>query len=96
MCYVVRRMLHDFFLAQCAELWDVSANKKYHCDMYADAVVYQVTWLPRRPEEKPLVLAMTSKESAQRLVAALAEQEGRIDACQITVFRHPEFSFMRE
>jgi hypothetical protein len=70
--------------------------KKYHCDMYADAVVYQVTWLPRRPEEKPLVLAITSKESAQRLVAALAEQEGRIDACQITVFRHPEFSFMRE
>jgi hypothetical protein len=89
-------MLCDFFLAYSVEVWDVYANVKYHTDMYTDAVVYQVTRLPRSPDQKPLVLAITSKKSAQRLVAALAEQEGRIDACQITMFRHPEFSFLRE
>ena len=57
-------------------------------------LVYQVTRLPRSPDEKPLVLATTSKQSAQRLVAALAEEEGRVDGYQITAFRHPEFTFV--
>jgi hypothetical protein len=63
--------------------------------MSKDAVVYQVTRLPRNPEERPLVLAITSKTSAQRLVAALAEQEGQPDGYKITAFTHPEFPFMR-
>jgi hypothetical protein len=36
-----------------------------------------------------LVLAITSKQSAQRLVAALAEKEGLLDGYKITVFNHP-------
>src|SRR6516164_8537413 len=48
--------------------------------------VYQVTRLPRDPTGEPLVLAFTSKQSAQRLVAALAEDEGWLDDCKIFVF----------
>jgi hypothetical protein len=61
-------------------------------------LVYQVTRLPHSPDEKPLVVAITSKESqsAQRLVAALAEEEGRLDGYKVTAFTHPEFAFMRE
>ena len=61
--------------------------------MYANEVVYQVTRLPRNLSEEALVLAITSKQSAQRLVAALAEQEGRLDGYKITAFRHPELPF---
>ena len=57
--------------------------------MCANTVVYQVTWQPRDPNEKAVVLAITSKQSAQRLVAALAEQEGRLDGCEVTAFKHP-------
>jgi hypothetical protein len=57
--------------------------------MYADTMVYQVTWQPRNPNERALVLAITSKQSAQRLVAALAEQEGRLDGCEVIAFKHP-------
>jgi hypothetical protein len=59
-------------------------------------LVYQVTRLPHSPDEKPLVVAITSKESAQRLVAALAEEEGRLGGYKVTAFTHPEFAFMRE
>ena len=59
-------------------------------------LVYQVTRLPHSADEKPLVVAITSKESAQRLVAALAEEEGRLDGYKVTAFTHPEFAFMRE
>ena len=59
-------------------------------------LVYQVTRLPHSPDEKPLVVAITSKESAQWLVAALAEEEGRLDGYKVTAFTHPEFAFMRE
>jgi hypothetical protein len=54
-----------------------------------DSIVYQVTRLPRDPNDKPLVVALTSKQSAQRLVAALAEEEGRVDGYKITAFSHP-------
>jgi hypothetical protein len=57
--------------------------------MCADSVVYQVTRLPRDPNDKPLVLAFTSKVSAQKLVAALSEEEGRSDGYKITAFKHP-------
>ena len=64
--------------------------------MSENSVVYEVTRLPRSLDEKPLVLALTSKQSAQRLVAALAEEEGRLDGYKITTFEHPEFPSMRE
>lgn len=76
-------------------LGPIVATIKYHCDMSEDAVVYQVTRLPRNPEDRPLILAITSKTSAQRLIAALAEQEGQLDGYKITAFTHPEFPFMR-
>ena len=57
--------------------------------MCADGLVYQVTRLPKDPTEEALVLAFTSKQSAQRLVAALAEEEGRVDGYKITAFNHP-------
>ena len=57
--------------------------------MCVDSLVYQVTRLPQDPNDKPLVVAFTSKKSAQRLVAALAEEEGRLDGYKITAFKHP-------
>jgi hypothetical protein len=64
--------------------------------MLKDSVVYEVARLPRSLDEKPLVLALRSKQSAQRLVAALAEEEGRLDGYKITTFEPPGFPSMRE
>jgi hypothetical protein len=50
--------------------------------------VYQVTKLASSPEERDLVIAMTSKSSAQRLIAAFAEAQGP-DRYRVTCFEHP-------
>jgi hypothetical protein len=50
--------------------------------------VYQVTKLASSPEERDLVIAMTSKSSAQRLIAAFAEAQGP-DQYRVTCFEHP-------
>jgi hypothetical protein len=50
--------------------------------------VYQVTKLASSPEERDLVIAMTSKSSAQRLIAAFAESQGP-DRYRVTCFEHP-------
>ena len=56
--------------------------------------VYQVVQLPRSPEDRLLVIAMTSKTSAQKLIAAFAESEGP-EGYRCTCFEHPEFNFDR-
>jgi hypothetical protein len=44
--------------------------------MSGENTVYQVSALPKdKPFDRPMVLAMTSKQSAQKLIAALKEQE---------------------
>ena len=58
-----------------------------------DSIVYQVTKLPASPGECPLVVAVTSKQSAQRLIAALADL-GEADRYRVTSFLHPEFPFI--
>jgi hypothetical protein len=49
--------------------------------------VYQVTKLASSPGERDLVIAMTSKSSAQRLIASLAEVKGP-DRYRVTAFQH--------
>jgi hypothetical protein len=50
---------------------------------------YQVAKLPAAPGERPLILAMTSKVSAQRLVASLAEQDPvGATRYRVTCFEH--------
>ena len=49
--------------------------------------VYQVTKLASSPSERDLVIALTSKTSAQRLIASLAEEGGR-DRYRVTAFQH--------
>ena len=39
-----------------------------------NTTVYQITKIDQAPNERPVVIAMTSKKSAQRIIAALAEQ----------------------
>lgn len=56
--------------------------------------VYEVVQLPRSPEDRPLIIAMTSKTSAQKLIAAFAESEGP-ERYRCTCFEHPEFNFDR-
>jgi hypothetical protein len=51
--------------------------------------VYQVMQLPRTLEDRPIIIAMTSKSSAQRIIAALAEQ-GEADRYRVSCFEHPE------
>ena len=58
-----------------------------------DSIVYQVTKLPASPDECPLVVAVTSKQNAQRLIAAFAEQ-GEADRYRVTSFSHPELPFL--
>jgi hypothetical protein len=50
--------------------------------------VYQLTRLGRTPGEPNMVVATSSKQSIQRLVAALAEQQGQ-DRYRVSVFLHP-------
>jgi hypothetical protein len=56
-----------------------------------NTTVYQITKIDQGPNERPIVIAMTSKESAQRIIAALAEQ-GELARAQykLTRFSHPE------
>jgi hypothetical protein len=56
--------------------------------------VYQITKLGEHPGEQPIIIAMTSKKSAQRIIAALAEQ-GELDRAEyrVTRFSQHEFSF---
>ena len=55
------------------------------------STVYQITKLADHPGEQPIIIAMTSKKSAQRIIAALAEQgelaRGRY---KVSRFSHPE------
>ena len=53
--------------------------------------VYEITRIAQDPDERPIVIAMTSKKSAQRIIAALAEQ-GELARAQykLTRFNHPE------
>ena len=53
------------------------------------SMVYEIRKLPESPDERPLIIAQTGKQSAQRLLAALAEQEGR-DRYRLSTFEHPE------
>jgi hypothetical protein len=59
------------------------------------STVYQITKLADHPDEQPIIIAMTSKKSAQRIIAALAEQ-GELARARYKVsrFSHPEFSFL--
>ena len=52
-----------------------------------DTREFQVTKLASSPSERDLVIALTSKQSAQRLVASLAEVEGP-DRYRVTAFHH--------
>ena len=52
-----------------------------------DTRVFKVTKLASSPSERDLVIAMTSKTSAQRLIASLAEVEGP-DRYRVTAFQH--------
>jgi hypothetical protein len=62
-----------------------------------ESVLYQITKLPQSPGDGPTVIAITSKQSAQQLIAALAEQgELRRAEYKVTRFMHPELSFFTE
>jgi hypothetical protein len=51
--------------------------------------VFQITKLASSPGERDLIIGMTSKTSAQRLIAALAEQENGIERYRVSCFTHP-------
>ena len=53
-----------------------------------DTRVFQITKLASSPEERDLIIAMTSKSSAQRLIAAFAEIGGP-DRYRVSCFEHP-------
>ena len=55
--------------------------------------VYQVTKLPDSPDEHEIVVAVTSKSSAARLIAGLAD-EGEAGRYRVTAFEHPELPFV--
>jgi hypothetical protein len=50
--------------------------------------VYQLTRMARSNEERDLVIATGCKSGVQKLVAALAEQQGP-DRYRVTCFEHP-------
>jgi hypothetical protein len=58
------------------------------------AKVYQIVELPRKPEDRPVIIAMTSKKSAKAFIAAVAEQ-GEAERYRVSCFEHPEFNFER-
>jgi hypothetical protein len=60
-----------------------------------DSLLYQITRFPHSLDEPVTVVAVTSKQSAQRLIAGLTEQ-GKLDRAEyrVTRFSHPEFAFM--
>jgi hypothetical protein len=56
-----------------------------------NTTVYQITKIEQGPNERAIVIAMTSKQSAQRIIAALAEQDELARAqYKLTRFSHPE------
>jgi hypothetical protein len=52
-----------------------------------EPIIYQITKLARTPEERDLIIAMTSKRSAKNLIAALAEHEP-LDRYRVMAFGH--------
>jgi hypothetical protein len=74
-----------------SKIYHVPSNDHWlrQCDKARASKVYQVIELPRAPEEQPVVIAMTSKSSAQRIIAALTEQ-GEADRYRVSCFDHPE------
>jgi hypothetical protein len=72
-------------------VYHVPANNHWlrQCDRARTVKLYQIVQLPRTPEERSIVIAMTSKTSAQRIIAALAEQ-GEAEHYRVTSFMHPE------
>jgi hypothetical protein len=52
-----------------------------------EPTVYQITKLARTPEERDLIIAMTSKQSMQKLIAKLSEQYLG-DKYRVTAFQH--------
>jgi hypothetical protein len=53
-----------------------------------DTRVFQITKLASSTEERDLIIAITSKSSAQRLIAAFAEIGGP-DSYRVSCFEHP-------
>ena len=53
-----------------------------------DTRVFQITKLASSPDEGDLIIAMTSKQSAQRLIAAFAERGGS-GRYRVSCFEHP-------
>jgi hypothetical protein len=53
-----------------------------------DTRVFQITKLASSPGERELIVAMTSKASAQRFIAAFAEIGGS-ERYRVTCFDHP-------
>ncbi len=56
------------------------------------STIYEIQKLPESPDERPLIIAQTSKKSAQRLIAALAEREA-LERYRCITFEHPELPF---
>lgn len=52
-----------------------------------EPTIYQITKLARTPEERDLIIAMTSKTSMQKLIAKLSEQYLG-DKYRVTAFQH--------
>jgi len=52
-----------------------------------EPTIYQVTKLARTPEERDLIIAMTSKTSMQKLIAKLSEQYLG-DRYRVPAFQH--------
>lgn len=78
-----------------SKIYHVLSNDHWlrQCDKARASKVYQVIELPRAPEEQPVVIAMTSKSSAARLIAGLAD-EGEAGRYRVTAFEHPELPFV--
>ena len=68
---------------------------KLHINGRMSTTVYQITKIAQDPNERPIIIAMTSKKSAQRIIAALAEQ-GELARAQyrLTRFSHPELQLI--
>jgi hypothetical protein len=71
----------DSHLGHWTRQFDQSAKR-------IDTRVFQIRKLASSPGERELIVAMTSKASAQRLIAAFAEIEGS-ERYRVTCFDHP-------
>jgi hypothetical protein len=70
-------------------------NRSRRSETNKESVLYQITKLSVSPDESPTVIAITSKSSAQRLIAALGEQ-GELNRAhyRVTRFSHSELPLM--